>query len=295
METRLLTNWLRFLLLAVGLCGLVGCTWMSQLGTSHRGREYGKTYYVGGAGSVGNIVGTIDVPWGLRRAGYKGAIEVFAWQSMVGGTLRDLTDRSRNESQGRRLARRMRRYMDRHPDRPVNLIALSAGTGVATWALEALPERYHVARVVFLGSSMSRGYDLSTALQRIHGRLYNFYSTHDPVLRYMLPVSGSVDREPWAQAAAGLYGFVLPRRADAPARELYKRRLRNRPYLTSYAQYGYFGIHADSIASGFVQHVIAPLLMRPLDRPQAADAGDEPPATQPDTAREQTAAPRRRS
>jgi len=241
---------------------------MSRLGTDERGHEYGKTFFVGGAGPVGNVVGTVDVPRGLRQAGYRGAIEVFAWQSVVGGTLRDLLDRSRNEGEGRRLAARIQEYLDQHPRGRVNIIALSAGTGIATWALEALPAKYHVGTVVYLGSALSQQYDLSAALSRIDGRLYVFFSPADPLLRFGLPITGSVDRQAGLESAAGLHGFVLPPGADEATRETYARRLRNRPYRPEYRQYGYYGFHADSTSPAFIQAVIAPLLSEPLDPPE---------------------------
>jgi pimeloyl-ACP methyl ester carboxylesterase len=253
------------------LCGLAGCTWMSHLGTDDRGIELGKTFFVGGAGSIGNVVGTVDVPKGLRRGKYRGAIEVFGWQSTVGGTLRDLMDRDRNEGQAQRLAQHITDYLNRYPGRRVNIIALSAGTGIAAWALEFLPERYRVGTVVFLGSALSREYDLSPALARIDGRLYCFYSSRDPLLRYGLPITGSVDREFGLSSAAGLYGFVLPPGAGPSVRRLYRERLRNRPYRSDYAQYGYFGFHADSTQPAFVAKVIAPLLSEPLAAPESAE------------------------
>jgi len=242
-----------------------GCTWMSYLGSDERGSELGRTYFVGGAGPVGQVVGTIDVPRGLRQGHYKGSIEVFAWQSVVGGTLRDQMDRSRNEGQARRLAERIVNYLDQYPGRRVNIVALSAGTGITVWALEALPPRYRVGTVVFLGSSLSRQYDLTTALQRLDGRLYCFHSSRDPLLRYGVPIAGSVDREFGIADAAGLYGFLLPPNAGELTRELYREHLRNRPYLERYARYGYHGLHTDSTSPRFIARVITPLLAEPLE------------------------------
>ncbi len=240
-----------------------GCVWMSRLGTDEAGLPHGKTWFVGGAGSVGNVVGTFDVPRGLRAAHYKGAIEVFGWQSVVGGTLRDMLDRERNEGEARRLAADIQNYLDQHPGRRVNLIALSAGTGIATWALEALPPTYRVGTVVYLGSALSRDYDLSRALERISGRLHCFYSADDPLLRYGLPITGAVDRS--SPVAAGLYGFARPSAADGPQQAGYARRLRNHPYRHEYADYGYFGWHADSTSPRFIEKVVAPLLNEHLE------------------------------
>lgn len=249
------------------LAGLPGCTWMSYIGTDETGSELGRTYFVGGAGPIGHVVGTMDVPRGLRQGHYRGSIEVFAWQSVVGGTLRDQMDRTRNEDQARRLAQRIQDYLAEFPGRRVNLVALSAGTGVVAWALEALPPECRVGTVVFLGSSLSRPYDLTPALERLDGRLYCFYSSRDPILRYGVPVTGPVDRESGQADAAGLYGFLLPPRAGDHTRNLYRQRLRNRPYKSAYAHYGYHGLHTDSTSPRFIAKVVVPLLHEPLSPP----------------------------
>jgi pimeloyl-ACP methyl ester carboxylesterase len=253
----------RLLLPAVGVLSLTGCTWMSYIGTDTSGAEYGQTWFVGGAGPIGNVVGTVDVPTGLRAAGYQGAIEVFGWQSVVGGTLRDQMDRERNMAQARRLADRIQAYLDDYPGRRVDIIALSAGTGIATWALESLPEDCRVGTVVFLASSLSRRYDLSEALRRVDGRLYCFYSREDNILRVGIPLAGSVDRE--SETAAGLYGFALPEQPSRRVLDLYRERLRNRPYKARWRHLGYHGQHTDCTKPRFIAEVVAPLLEEATD------------------------------
>ncbi len=259
---------------AVAVWGAGGCMLIPKLGTDPQGRDRGQTYYVGGAGALGNI-GTIDVPRGLRRTGYRGGIEVFGWQSILGGTIRDQVDRARNEEQARRLAERIQEYLDQYPGRQVSIIALSAGTGIVTWALEMLPDGYNVGNVAFLGSSLSRTYDLSAALRHVGGRLYVFHSTHDAVLRYGTFVAGSVDRELFAPSAAGLHGFSLPPDAPQETRELYKQHLRNRPYQSTWARFGYRGGHMDCTSQDFVRRVVAPLVIERV-APLAAARPAEP-------------------
>ncbi len=254
---------LRLVGLGVFLGTVPGCVWMSRLGSDGAGQPHGQTWFIGGAGPVGNVVGTFDVPRGLRAARYRGAIEVFGWQCVVGGTLRDMLDRERGAGEARRLAADIQQYLDQFPGRRVNLIALSAGTGIATWALEALPPTHRVGTVVYLGSALSRDYDLSRALARIGGRLHCFYSADDPLLRYGVPLTGAVDRS--SPVAAGLYGFARPSAADGPTQTVYARRLRNHPYRREYAEYGYFGWHADSTSPRFIEKVVAPLLNERLE------------------------------
>lgn len=248
-----------------------GCVALAPLGSSEQGLERGKVWFVGGAGGLGNIVGTFDVPRGLRNAGYKGAINVFAWQSVIGGTLRDQMDRTRNEAEARRLAAEIQAYMDKYPGRPVSIVALSAGTGITNWALEALPTNRCVQTVVYLSSSMSATCDLTEALRRVKCRLHVFHSDRDPVLQLMMPLAGSVDRASSAAGALGVSGARFPTNTNPMTRELYQTRVRNHAYKDSYAQYGYFGMHTDSTAAGFIQHVVAPLILQP-----ATDGGVAP-------------------
>lgn len=258
---------------AISGCSLVA----SEIGSDLRGERFGKTYYLGGAGVLGHV-GSISVPKGLRAGGYQGAISVVGWQNWFGGVLRDQIDRGRNEREAASFADEIIDYLDRYPGRRVNIIALSAGTGIAAWALERLPEEYHVGTVVFLGSSLSRRYDLGPALRRIDDKLFNFYSSDDPVLRYALPIAGSVDRE-FGGSVGGRFGFSAPRRADDDTRRLYLEKVRNMPPLRRYGRYGYEGGHTDGTEEAFVRNVIAPLFTNPTLKRAAAATEAHPPST----------------
>ena len=259
-----------------------GCGLPARLGTDLRGESVAKTFYVGGAGIFGNI-GALDVPKGLRQGGFEGAAEVFAWQSKIGWSLRDHLDRSRNQTQALRLADKIEEDLDRFPDNPVNIIALSAGTGITTWALEQLREGYTVNVVVFFGSSLSRNYDLSSALKHIDGGLYNFYSRKDQVLRNLVPLAGTVDRRYLGKAVAGLRGFVIPRGVDQKSRQLYRARARNMPWVPAYRRYRYRGGHTDGTRRSFIRHIVTPLLLeeRVVQEPQATTQPTTAPSTRP--------------
>lgn len=253
------------LLSALTLLGGGGCsTVLSTLGDDPAGAARGATFYLGGAGTFGNI-GNYSVREGLRSGGYHGAIDVVPWQSWFGDVLRDQMDRTRNEREAQRFADRITEYARQYPGRRANIIALSAGTGIATWAIERLPDDVRVGTVVFLGSSLSRRYDLTAALGRLDGKLYVFYSPDDPVLRYGVPLAGTVDRDGDNRTAAGLTGFALPRSADPATVEIYNRKLRNMGWKPRYARYGYRGLHTDGTRERFVTAVIAPLMREPLD------------------------------
>ncbi len=269
----------------VTVCGLLalsasGCSVVPRLASDTRGSGQGRIYYLGGAGPLGNVVGAVDIPAGLREAGYRGSVEVVGWQSVLGGTLRDQVDRERNEEQARDLARRIRAYQRRYPGRPVHIIALSAGTGITTWALERFPPHTSVETVVFLGSSLSRSYDMREALAHVNGSVHNFYSPEDPVLRYMVPIAGPVDRSESGDSVAGLLGFRLPQGADEQTQRLYDTRLQNMPYRKKYADYGVRGLHADWTTKDFVRHVVGPLLLKPARGRAVPQPAEQPPATQ---------------
>jgi hypothetical protein len=219
-------------------------------------KRKGITYYVGGAGPLGNK-GWLDLRNGLADAGYQGYVEVFAWQGLTHAG--DQINLSRNLDNGAELAARIRRYKRNYPVREVNIIALSAGTGVAIFALEALPEGVKVDHVVFLGCSLSSHYNLTSALRRVRGGLYVIHSEHDFILRDLVWYTGTVDRSSAAQGVAGLEGFRLPRQAG-PSTEAQYAKLYNVAYRDEFAEAGYKGGHLDSTSRAFISEYIAPIL-----------------------------------
>lgn len=247
-------------LVAIALLAQTGCSdILAKFGDDSAGIDREITYYLGGAGTLGGI-GNGSVREGLRKGRYAGAINVIPWQSWFGDVLRDQIDRTRNQREAQRVADEILDYQQKYPGRRVNIIALSAGTGIATWALERLPAESHVGTVVFLGSSLSRRYDLTDALRHVDGRLYVFYSSTDPILRIGVPLAGTVDREFQGPSAAGLSGFALPAGASHEMIELYNRKLRNMPWKPRYERYGYRGRHTDGTSAPFVAEFIVPLL-----------------------------------
>jgi pimeloyl-ACP methyl ester carboxylesterase len=220
-------------------------------------KEKGVTYYVGGAGPVGNV-GSLDVPNGLHDAGYSGFIEIFPWQSLTHAG--DQINLARNRGKGAELAASIRQYRRRHPEQPINIIALSAGTGVATWALEYLPEKVQVDTVVFLGCSISSNYDLTRALSRIRRGLYIVYSDQDPILQKVVWYTGTVDRSSAEEGVAGIEGFHPPAREGPDTLKQY-RKLHNVPYRLDFTDTGYEGGHTDSTSRLFIAEYIGPVLL----------------------------------
>src|SRR5262249_42620103 len=134
---------------------------------------------------------------------------------------------------GDRLGDIMTDYLKSHPDCDVNVIGLSAGTGVGMWAIENVKPPYKVNNYVMLGSSISSRYDATKALNNMKGKIYVLYSASDPVnsgpVRALGTIDGTFD-EP-----AGLVG--LRGRANSSGRIV------NIPWSSKYERYGWVGGH----------------------------------------------------
>ena len=214
--------------------------------------EHGAVYYLDGAGNLG--FGKETVPLGLSDAGYRGAFHHFIWTSYLGIST-DQTWLTHNKKKGRRLAEKIQDHLTKYPDAEVHIIALSAGTGVATWALEALPSRYQVSNVVMLSSSLSSSYDLTRALKRVRGQMYFYYSPDDPVLSGVVPMVGSVDRT--SSTVAGVTGARIPYRASPETRWLYQQKVKNVSWQPQAMQLP----HAGTTERGFIRDMVGPIIV----------------------------------
>jgi len=252
-----------------GFClGMVGFVFLLQSGCASMVNYFavreeggnaweGTTYYVGGAGPIGHV-GSFDVPTGLRDAGYTGFVKVFTWQSM--NHAGDQINLERNRLMAAKLAASIKRYRRSYPHAKINIIALSAGTGIATFAIEFLPEDMKVDNVVFLGCSLSSRYDLTRALKRIRGKMYILHSPHDRILKDVVWYTGTIDRSSASDGIAGLRGVEIAEDASRETRRQY-RKLRNIPYRHAFAESGYDGGHTDGARRAFVRDYIADVLM----------------------------------
>lgn len=221
-----------------------------------------KTFYLDGAGNYG--FGKETVPLGLADGGYQGHVEHYIWTTHL-GTIMDQMWYSHNRSEGRKLARTIESYLSTHPGGQVNIIALSAGTGVATFALEELRPGYSVENAIMLSSSLSADYDLSKAIPKVNGGIYFFWSPKDPVLRGVVPILGTVDQSSRETPAAGLWGAATPLHAPASTRQLYRDRVRNVQWFpeTDRLWWQWLNLrHAGSVSRDAIRTMVAPVLVR---------------------------------
>ena len=201
--------------------------------------KYGITFYCPGAGNFD--FGDEGIRQGLSAAGYQGQVASVMWTLTFNPALDQRLGNARIGAA--RLARLIEQYTDEFPGRPVNVVGLSAGTGVAIWALEDLKAGYKVDNVVLLGSSLWYRYDVRKAMQRVKGKIYNYYSDRDPVLAGPMKIFGTIDGV-FGDDGAGAVGLRTPG-------------VVNVRWEQRFARYGYYGGHTDGTSARFVQTFLA--------------------------------------
>jgi pimeloyl-ACP methyl ester carboxylesterase len=235
---------------------LVGCASTQPSYSGH-----GIVFYCDGAGGGGVTNWGHNVESGLKMAGYKGTFDMFPWETGMGVIVDQDSSVTYKRGKARELAQQMTKYMNQHPDDPVYLMGLSAGTAVAVFTLEALPVSKKVDAVVLLSGSLSSGYDLTSALQRVNGDVYVTTSQKDAILTGVVPGTGSADRKFVGDDVIGVHGCHMPPGASSATRRLYSK-VHLMAWDPSWERDGEYGGHTDSTKPRFVADHIAPLLIR---------------------------------
>lgn len=238
--------------------------------------KLGLTIYCPGAGNVD--FGDAGIREGLNAAGYPGEVATYVWTISFNPAI-DQVVRVNARLRASALARQIEDYIDQYVKNAdggappqLNLVGLSAGSGVAIWALEDLKPGYMVDNVILLGSSLWYRYDVGQALPRIRGKIYNYYSPNDIVLAGPMKVFGTIDGV-FADDGAGAVGLRPEKGAD---------RIVNIPWKPDYEKYGYYGGHMDSTSPMFVRRVLSQhLLPRPASSAAPRTAAPNPPAKAP--------------
>jgi pimeloyl-ACP methyl ester carboxylesterase len=193
---------------------------------------------------------------GFERAGVQAAMPIFNWGRPIpiAGMMLNQMDVIGNRMAGARVARMVRQYQESYPDRPVYLVGHSGGGGIAVFAAESMPEDTQVEGLVLLSASISRGYDLTKALEHCRCGIVNFYNPQDVgLLAVGTTLTSTVDgvRGP----SAGLEGFTGPG-ANAPVDERYAYRKLYQFELRPGMSGG--DPHAAVTRPGFVSSYVAP-------------------------------------
>ncbi len=228
----------------LALLGLLGIS-LAGCGPSFSSKaKNGITFYCPGAGNVD--FGDRGIREGLEAAGYKGEVASVLWTISLNPAI-DQAVKLNARVGGMRLARTIKRYADRFPGRPINLVGLSAGTGVALFACERLDDDYQVDNVLLLSGSISCNYDIDPALRGIKGQIINYYSPQDAILAGPMKIFGTIDGKLGVDGA-GAVGLKPPRHKD---------RVVNIRWRREWARYGYYGGHTDVTNPNFVEAKLA--------------------------------------
>lgn len=211
----------------------------------------------GGTAQANYAKGVMD---GMRAAGYPGASRMMPWETGRGLVADEDASVLYKRQKAVKAAEQIRSYQRMFPSAPVCVLGFSAGTAEVAFTLEALDESERVDRVVLLGAAISRNYDMTEALKRVKDKLYIITSTHDRMLKILMPFSGTADRK-FHVPGAGLRGFVLPRGASDETRRLYAEKIVTIPYEKEFRKDGDRGLHFDNVKMGFIRDFVAPLLM----------------------------------
>ncbi|MHC5111720.1 MAG: alpha/beta fold hydrolase, partial [Planctomycetota bacterium] len=222
--------------------------------------KQGYVYYLDGAGGGGTTNWLGGVRNGLLKAGYDGSGEMFSWETGKGVVADQESSNEYKKEKAAELASQIQAFRAEHGDVPITLIGFSAGTAVATFTLETLPEDVRISDVILLGGSLSTSHDLTNALKRIDNRLYIFTSRKDAVLQLAIPLSGAADRDATTTDTVGVDGPQVPEGASEETRELYADKVIVIPRTRKAEHYGDEGGHTDAVGEDFVRHYVAPLV-----------------------------------
>jgi pimeloyl-ACP methyl ester carboxylesterase len=212
----------------------------------------------------------------LRQYGLGLATYLYDWhRGPRGEMIADLVCRGYNQRQALRLARIIRQFRREHPRAPIHVYAYSAGTGIATFALEKLGN-VRIQTAVLAASAMSPDYDFTDALRHCE-RCIAFCSRRDWLwIGLGTSVFGTVDRR--FGAAGGYRGFAQVDRPRQPGCGEFVQ-LNWEP---RHRRLDHYGHHTGFATVPFVREEIVPLLTNPGSKAGveagAAGAADSPAA-----------------
>lgn len=193
-------------------------------------------------------------PWGLRWAGLPHRIEAFVWQQGLWAVFcfADLWRTSHHRRSAERLAARIRQLRQDEPDAALHVLAHSAGTAIAAYALEQLDPAAGetVTSAVFVASGLSPSYDLSRAIRACDRGLFALGSRLDLLtLGLGTTLLGTVDR--CHRPAAGCVGFRPP--SDPVAASRFTQRF----WRPRDIWQGWLGEHLSGASPGLARRTLA--------------------------------------
>jgi len=187
------------------------------------------------------------------------ALRTFVWSHGYCRVVADQVDLDHAQKEGQRLADLIRVTRQACPEKPIYLIAHSAGSSVALCAAESLPAD-SVERIILLAPSVSADYDLRAALHASRRGIDVFCSRSDC---WYLRISTLVTSLTHGKrcSAAGRVGFhpVI----DTPEDAVDYMKLQHYPWQPSMSWTGHDGGHFGYYQQGYLRAFVLPLLFGP--------------------------------
>src|SRR5439155_21717815 len=118
---------------------------------------------------------------GLRDGEVDAEMRIYDWTGADRGIVA-LGSTARHVEQANKVAEMIAAVYHADPRRRIIVTSHSAGTGIAVWALEQLPDNVQIDTLLMMQSALSPTYDLSKALAHVRGQAYSFWSILDPVV-----------------------------------------------------------------------------------------------------------------
>lgn len=193
------------------------------------------------------------VTGGIHAGGIGAEAKIEDWT--VGRTgLAALTNYNANIVSAQKIADEIAALAHADPKAKILITSHSAGTGIAIFALERLPDDVHIDTLVMIASALSPKYDLSKALRHVDGKVFALISPLDPVVGVLTQKFGTIDRV--YSYSGGNVGFAMPPGGDVDQ----YRKLVSVPYNPAWLEFGNAGEHIGAMNWEFGEHVIAPML-----------------------------------
>ncbi len=224
-----------------------GCTFNSK------GNNRDVVFIVPGVG--GNTPAYNSLIGGLRDGGVDADIEMFGWGAPTVLFVVNFQNESIHADAETNFAKKIDEWRKQHPGSKISCIGHSAGCGVILGALRRSDQTVQVQNVLLLAPSVSPGYELTGAVERVAGRINVFYSERDDVfLKWRTETFGTYDNV--KSPAAGSVGFKSVN--DLPPG--LRAKVAQFAWGESYQAQGNNGGHHDSLAREFAHQTLAPLL-----------------------------------
>jgi len=182
-------------------------------------------------------------------------VETFVWSHGYYRVLVDQLDQEHICEMARRLAERIASVRQAAPQRPIYVVAHSAGSAVALGAAAELPPNT-IDRIILLAPAVPTDYDLRPALRAVRQEIDVFTSRAD---RWYLRTSDVLSSIAHCKCstAAGCRGFqpIL----QAPEDALLYAKLRDYPWEPRLTWTGHDGGHFGYYQQGYLRAFILPL------------------------------------